>query len=257
MLDDLSTGAATTCEPCSTARDFHLVVDSVLSPSGRERAGLQVRRRLPSGRRRGRPAHRRAARAHDRHERAGHGDGARVLRRFEKRVLVASSSEVYGDHREERAARRGRHAASTGRRPQRRWLYADSKAMDESSRSRIHQERGLDCVIARLFNTVGPRQRASTAWSSPASCSARSRASRSRCFGDGTQTRCVLPCSRHGSRAAAPHGGAAPDRPDLQRRLAEQDLDCRARQARHGASGSSSELDSSRTTTCTGTGSRT
>ena len=41
---------------------------------------------------------------------------------------------------------------------EKRWLYADSKAMDEFLALAYKQERGLDCVIARLFNTVGPRQ---------------------------------------------------------------------------------------------------
>ena len=77
--------------------------------------------------------------------------------RFGKRVLVASTSEVYGDHREEvelaEDARRI-YGPTTAR----RWAYADSKAMDEFLALAYHQERGLDCVIARLFNTVGPRQ---------------------------------------------------------------------------------------------------
>src|SRR6185503_1802118 len=38
------------------------------------------------------------------------------------------------------------------------WLYADSKAMDEYLALAYRQERDLDFVIARLFNTVGPRQ---------------------------------------------------------------------------------------------------
>src|SRR5207249_3545076 len=77
--------------------------------------------------------------------------------RFGKRVLVASTSEVYGDHREElpleETARR-----VYGPTTQRRWAYADSKAMDEFLALAYHQERSLDCVIVRLFNTVGPRQ---------------------------------------------------------------------------------------------------
>ena len=40
----------------------------------------------------------------------------------------------------------------------RRWAYAESKALDEFLALAYHQERGLDCVIVRLFNTVGPRQ---------------------------------------------------------------------------------------------------
>jgi UDP-glucose 4-epimerase len=77
--------------------------------------------------------------------------------RFGKRVLVASTSEVYGDHREERPL------VETDRRiygptTQKRWAYADSKAMDEFLALAHHIEHDLDCVIVRLFNTVGPGQ---------------------------------------------------------------------------------------------------
>jgi UDP-glucose 4-epimerase len=77
--------------------------------------------------------------------------------RFGKRVLIASTSEVYGDHRTtdplSEDARR-----VYGPTTQKRWLYADSKAMDEYLALAYRQERALDFVIARLFNTVGPRQ---------------------------------------------------------------------------------------------------
>ena len=77
--------------------------------------------------------------------------------RFGKRVLIASTSEVYGDHRTtdplSEDARR-----VYGPTTQKRWLYADSKAMDEYLALAYRQERDLDFVIARLFNTVGPRQ---------------------------------------------------------------------------------------------------
>jgi UDP-glucose 4-epimerase len=77
--------------------------------------------------------------------------------KFRKRVLIASSSEVYGDHREERPLREGDRRVY-GPVTERRWLYADSKAMDEFLALAFHQERELDCVIARFFNTVGPKQ---------------------------------------------------------------------------------------------------
>jgi len=64
---------------------------------------------------------------------------------------------VYGDHREERPLREDDRRVY-GPTTERRWLYADSKAMDEFLALGYHQERGLDCVIARFFNTVGPRQ---------------------------------------------------------------------------------------------------
>ena len=77
--------------------------------------------------------------------------------KFGKRVLIASSSEVYGDHREERPLHEDDRRVY-GPVTERRWLYADSKAMDEFLALGFHDERGLDCVIARFFNTVGPRQ---------------------------------------------------------------------------------------------------
>jgi UDP-glucose 4-epimerase len=77
--------------------------------------------------------------------------------KYDKRVLLASSSEVYGDHREERPLSEDDRRVY-GPVTERRWLYADSKAMDEFLALGFHQERGLDCVIARFFNTVGPRQ---------------------------------------------------------------------------------------------------
>ena len=77
--------------------------------------------------------------------------------RFGKRVLVASTSEVYGDHRTEEPLREDARRVY-GPTTQKRWLYADSKAMDEYLALAYRQERGLDFVIPRLFNTVGPRQ---------------------------------------------------------------------------------------------------
>jgi UDP-glucose 4-epimerase len=77
--------------------------------------------------------------------------------KFDKPVLVASTSEVYGDHRSEtplRETSRRIYGATT----QKRWAYADSKAMDEFLALAYHEEFGLDAVIVRLFNTVGPRQ---------------------------------------------------------------------------------------------------
>ena len=77
--------------------------------------------------------------------------------RFGKRVLVASTSEVYGDHRTAEPLHEDARRVY-GPTTQKRWLYADSKAMDEYLALAYRQERDLDFVIARLFNTVGPRQ---------------------------------------------------------------------------------------------------
>ncbi len=109
--------------------------------------------------------------------------------RFDKRVLIASTSEVYGDHRDETPL------AETSRRiygptTQRRWAYADSKAMDEFLALAHHAEHGLDCTIARLFNTVGPRQSGQYGMVIPTFVQRALAGETLEIFGDGAQTRC-------------------------------------------------------------------
>ncbi len=109
--------------------------------------------------------------------------------RFGKRVLIASTSEVYGDHREEvELAEDARRVY--GPTTQRRWAYADSKAMDEFLALAYHQERGLDCVIVRLFNTVGPRQSGQYGMVVPRFVGRALAGAPIEIHGDGRQTRC-------------------------------------------------------------------
>jgi UDP-glucose 4-epimerase len=108
---------------------------------------------------------------------------------FGKRVLVASSSEVYGDHRVERplveSARR-----IYGPTTEKRWAYADSKALDEFLALAYHHERALDCVIVRIFNTVGPRQSGQYGMVIPRFVERALLGEPLEIFGDGSQTRC-------------------------------------------------------------------
>jgi UDP-glucose 4-epimerase len=108
---------------------------------------------------------------------------------FGKRVLVASTSEVYGDHREERPLAEDDRRIY-GPTTQRRWAYADSKAMDEFLALAHHQESGLDVVIARLFNTVGPRQSGEYGMVIPRFVQAALAGETLEIHGDGAQTRC-------------------------------------------------------------------
>ena len=108
--------------------------------------------------------------------------------RFGKRVLIASSSEVYGDHREERPLSEDDRRVY-GPTTERRWLYADSKALDEFLALGYHQERALDCVIVRLFNTVGPRQSAQYGMVIPNFVRSALAGAPLEVHGDGTQTR--------------------------------------------------------------------
>ena len=154
--------------------------------------------------------------------------------RFGKRVLVASTSEVYGDHREERpleeTARRI-YGPTTAR----RWAYADSKAMDEFLALAYHHERGLDCVIVRLFNTVGPRQTGQYGMVIPRFVEQRARGRAARDPRRRDADPLLLPRAGHDPRAQGPDGRAVGLRRDLQRRLDGPDLDPRARRARDRA----------------------
>jgi UDP-glucose 4-epimerase len=77
--------------------------------------------------------------------------------RHGRKVLIASSSEVYGrDVRNGTSRFREDDDITIG--TSLRWCYATSKAMDEFLARSYGAEKGLPVVIARFFNTVGPRQ---------------------------------------------------------------------------------------------------
>lgn len=80
----------------------------------------------------------------------------RLARRYRRKVLIASTSEVYGksDDLPFREDADRVYGATT----KSRWSYAESKAMDEFLALAYHAKYGLPVVICRFFNTVGPRQ---------------------------------------------------------------------------------------------------
>jgi len=76
--------------------------------------------------------------------------------RYRTKVLIASTSEVYGKSQqipftEDDDVVLGSTARS-------RWCYAASKMVDEFLGLAYHRQKGLPVVVFRLFNTVGPRQ---------------------------------------------------------------------------------------------------
>lgn len=72
------------------------------------------------------------------------------------KVLIASTSEVYG--KGSRPPFGERDDITLGPTVNSRWAYACSKAMDEWLGLAYWREFGLPVIIARFFNTVGPRQ---------------------------------------------------------------------------------------------------
>jgi UDP-glucose 4-epimerase len=71
-----------------------------------------------------------------------------------------------------------------------RWSYACSKAIDEFLALAYWKERKLPTVVARLFDTVGPRQTGRYGMVVPKFVSAALSGRPLMVFGDGTQTRC-------------------------------------------------------------------
>jgi len=110
-----------------------------------------------------------------------------LCNKFKKRVLIASSSEVYGKHL---------HAPLVetdniiyGPSSKFRWSYAASKLMDEFTALAYYRNNGLWVTIVRLFNTVGPRQTGAYGMVLPRFVSQALSHSPLTVYGDGKQTR--------------------------------------------------------------------
>lgn len=85
------------------------------------------------------------------------------VNRYKKRVLMASTSEIYGKNLDLLDDSNARKLVESDYRVEgstrnHRWAYANTKAMDEFLAFAYHKEFGTEIVIARFFNTVGPRQ---------------------------------------------------------------------------------------------------
>lgn len=76
--------------------------------------------------------------------------------RFDKRLIIASSSEIYGKNPKQPLVESDDRVIGT---PQKiRWTYSDAKALEESLAFVLFKEKNLRQTTLRFFNTVGPRQ---------------------------------------------------------------------------------------------------
>ncbi len=80
----------------------------------------------------------------------------RIASRDKKRVLITSSSEIYGKN--ENYPFNEESDRILGPPTKLRWSYSSSKAIDEFLAIAYHKEKELPIVIVRLFNVSGPRQ---------------------------------------------------------------------------------------------------
>lgn len=112
----------------------------------------------------------------------------KAARRHEKKILIASTSEVYGKGR--RIPFSEEDDVVLGATSKSRWAYAASKMMDEFYGLAYYQEYGLPVVPFRLFNTVGPRQTGHYGMVIPRLVNQALDNERITVYGDGTQRRC-------------------------------------------------------------------
>ena len=112
----------------------------------------------------------------------------RLARRYRRKVLLASTSEVYGKS----AALPFREDADRVMGPtiKSRWSYAESKAIDEFLGLAYHKQFGLPVVICRFFNTVGPRQTGAYGMVIPRLVQQALAGKPLTIYGDGQQSRC-------------------------------------------------------------------
>lgn len=110
--------------------------------------------------------------------------------RHRKKVLLASTSEVYG--KSERVPLKEEDDAVLGPTTKARWSYSASKAVDEFLGLACHRQSGLPVVIFRLFNTVGPRQTGRYGMVVPRFVGQALSGEPLTVYGDGRQTRCFL-----------------------------------------------------------------
>jgi UDP-glucose 4-epimerase len=75
---------------------------------------------------------------------------------FKKRLLIASTSEIYGKNPNQPLHEESDRVVGA---PQKiRWTYSDAKALEEAVAHTLHKTHGLKVTTVRFFNTVGPRQ---------------------------------------------------------------------------------------------------
>jgi UDP-glucose 4-epimerase len=76
--------------------------------------------------------------------------------KFDKRLIIASTSEIYGKNPKQPLSETDDRVVGT---PQKiRWTYADAKALEEAVAYALFTTKGLKQTTLRFFNTVGPRQ---------------------------------------------------------------------------------------------------
>lgn len=114
----------------------------------------------------------------------------KLANKKKKRVVLTSTSEVYG--KSNRLPFREDEDLVLGPTTRGRWSYACSKAIDEFLALAYWREKKLPVTIARLFNTVGPRQTGRYGMVIPSFVRQALMEQPITVFGDGEQSRCFV-----------------------------------------------------------------
>ena len=107
--------------------------------------------------------------------------------KFDKRILIASTSEIYGKNTKQPLSETDDRVIGT---PQKlRWTYSDAKALEEATAHFLFLTKQLRVTTIRFFNTVGPRQTGKYGMVIPRFVRAAIENTPIKIFGDGSQSR--------------------------------------------------------------------
>jgi UDP-glucose 4-epimerase len=107
--------------------------------------------------------------------------------KLNKRIIIASTSEVYGKNPKQPLNELDDRVVGT---PQKiRWTYSDAKALEEAIAHALFLTKGLKVTTVRLFNTVGPRQTGRYGMVVPRFVQSALAGQPITIYGDGTQSR--------------------------------------------------------------------
>lgn len=188
IIDDLSTGSIENVEHLKSDRRFHYVIDSVMSERVLAElvdrvevvyhlaAAVGVKLIVES------PVNTIETNVH------GTEMVLKIANKKKKKVLIASTSEVYG--KSDTVPFREDADLVLGATTKGRWSYACSKAIDEFLALAYYKEKKLPVVVFRLFNTVGPRQTGRYGMVIPNFVKQALLGHPITVFGDGNQSRC-------------------------------------------------------------------
>ena len=188
VLDDLSTGSLDNIRPLLGHERFHFarasVMDSIVLDRLTAEAGTVIHLAAAVGVKLivERPVHTIETNIMGTHA------VLQAALRYRRRVLLASTSEVYG--KGYRIPFAEDDDVLLGSTKKNRWAYAASKMIDEFLGFAYHQEHELEVVCFRLFNTVGPRQTGQYGMVIPRFISQALAGEPISVHGDGRQSRC-------------------------------------------------------------------